>query len=167
MMKCFYPALLFPILLIASFSSRSQTTASAAPAVQATAAAPKVNAIRYYPFIVDEDNLTVKLNVNDAKVKQYYTPLFKKYRYAGSVQTWEDMVEELLVANDLDFSLNNKLNYFSDENNLIVKAATKEELETFLQLVHPTFAVISRLETFIKSVDPKHIFDGSHRGETY
>lgn len=165
-MNHFYRALLPVLFCLVAFSAQAQTVAFVQTASQPPAP-PKVEQNRFFPFTVDEAGLTAKVNIREARVVQYYTPVFQKYQYAGSVQTWEDMVEELLAQKDLDFSIRNKITADSDKETLVFKASTRQEMDYFLQLVHPTFSVIANLEAFVKKVDPKHIDDGTHRAAEY
>ena len=120
----------------------------------------QLNTTRWYPFRVDEKGLTAQVNVADSKIAQYYTPVFKKYGYMGTALTWDSMIAELISANDVDFMVNNDLDLTASGNTFTIGASSKEELENALKIIQPTFAVISKLDAFVKSVDPTHIKDG-------
>lgn len=143
--------LLFGAALTVPLVGSSQST---------TTAKTELNTTRWYPFRVDEKGLTAQVNVADAKVEQYYGALFRKYGYMGTALTWDSMVAELISKNDVDFMLNNDLDLTASGNIFTITASSKEELERAMNVIQPTFAVISKLEAFVKSVNPAHIKDG-------
>ena len=154
--------LLAGILLVSAGALHAQAVKNK-PASPAPSAVQSAN--RTFPFLVNEKTLTATVNLRDPRVEKIYNTMFRKYLYTGNYKTWDDMIEEILEEKDVDFAVMNKLDYNSEDNLFSVTAGSKEEMEKFLSIVQPVFATISKLESFIKRVDPAHIVDGSHQPE--
>ena len=139
-------------MMALSFSVFAQTGAATDSAV--------VNTISWYPFRVDEKALTAQIDVTNAKIDQIYGGLYRKYGYLGNTRTWDSMVQEAISEFDVELSIDNNLDFSEDNTGLLIKAGSIEELERMLKAIQPTFASISKLETFVKTIRPSHIQDG-------
>jgi len=112
----------------------------------------------YYPFVLSSDGgYTIAVEIETKDIMARYTPLFEKYGFSGSGESWAGLIRHILATKDP--ALLGHLDFDPEAGGFFAAADNEKTQKEFGEVVGRIFQDIPTLESYMKTADKSEMND--------